>query len=216
MIRVLAFIRRLPGVSRDDFRTHYEGIHVPIALPFLTGTSGYVRHHVREELYGRADFDCMTRFDYPDPEAARAVFARTEGPQAEAVRRDERSFMDKPAIVFFPVEQAGEVREAGDGSPEAVHLLVCVRRPPSEDANRFRARFLENDLPALSAAVRLQSWARPQFAFPGAAQSRGFDAVIEIAAAGAGEIPGWARSLEAQGAQVIAARVSVHETRLPG
>ena len=96
MIRVLAFIRRLPGVSRDAFRTHYEEIHVPIALPLLTGTSGYVRHHVREELYGRADFDCMTRFEYPDPATVRAVFERTEGPQAEAIRHDERGFMDKP------------------------------------------------------------------------------------------------------------------------
>ena len=213
MIRVLAFIRRLPGVSRDAFRTHYEEIHVPIALPFLTGTSGYVRHHIREELYGKADFDCMTRFEYPDAAVVRAVFERTEGPQAEAIRRDERTFMDKPAIVFFPVEEAGG---SGDEPSDAVRLLVCVRRPRAEDAGRFRARFLEDHLPALRAALLLPHATRPQFALPGAAQSRGFDAVVEIAAAGAGEIASWARALEAEGAQVIAAGVSVHETRMAG
>jgi hypothetical protein len=213
VIRVLAFIRRLPGVSRDAFRTHYEEIHVPIALPFLTGTSGYVRYHVREELFGRADFDCMTRFEYPDAAAVKAVFERTEGPQAEAIRRDERSFMDKPAIVFFPVEEApaSERPPAGDAL-----LLVCARRPAAEEASGFRRRLLETHLPALRAAVEAPRGARPQFALPGAAQSRGFDAVIEIAAAGAGEIASWARALEVQGAQVIAASVSVHETRMPG
>jgi uncharacterized protein (TIGR02118 family) len=245
MIRVLAFIRRLPGVSRDAFRTHYEEIHVPIALPFLTGTSGYVRHHIREELYGKADFDCMTRFEYPDAAVVRAVFERIEGPQAEAIRRDERTFMDKPAIVFFPVEEASangrqparasearsepkasevhsgrpkasEVHEAGRQPAEGLRLLVCARRPPAEDASRFRARFLEDHLPALRAALLLPHATRPQLALPGAAQSRGFDAVVEIAAAGAGEIASWARALEAEGAQVIAAGVSVHETRMAG
>ena len=40
--------------------------------------------------------------------------------------------------------------------------------------------------------------------------------MIEIAAAGSGEIARWARALEAEGGQVIAAGVSVHETRMPG
>src|SRR5262245_40330911 len=138
MIRVLAFMRRLPGVTRDAFREHYEQIHVPIALPFLTSTAGYVRHHVREEIHGAPDFDCMTRFDYPDGATVKAVFERTEGPRADAIRRDERTFMDKPAIVFFPVEEA-----EGWGTPEAAggRLLVCVRRPEMEEAAAFRARF---------------------------------------------------------------------------
>lgn len=215
MIRVLAFIRRLPGVSRDAFRTHYEEIHVPIALPLLTGTSGYVRHHVREELYGRADFDCMTRFEYPDPATVRAVFERTEGPEADAIRRDERTFMDKPAIVFFPVEE-GQTWRQGESETEAARLLVCVRRPEAEPPGSFRAHLLDDSLPALRAAVGDPRWVLPQFALPGAAQSPGFDAVIEIAAAGSGEIARWARALEAEGAEVIAAGVSVHETRMPG
>ena len=235
MIRVLAFIRRLPGVSRDEFRSHYEEIHVPIALPSLAGTTGYVRHHVREEIHGAADFDCMTRFEYPDAAAVRAVYERTEGPQADAIRRDERTFMDKPAIVFFPVEESpawyasgrqparseAKPNEAQSGwearaGTEGARLLVCVRRPEAEPPGSFRARFLGESLPALRAAALGPRWTRPQFALPGAAQSRGFDAVTEIGAEGAGELARWARALEAEGAGVIAVRVSVHETRMPG
>jgi len=215
LIRVLAFIRRLPGVSRDEFRSHYEEIHVPIALPSLAGTTGYVRHHVREEIHGAADFDCMTRFEYPDAAAVRAVYERTEGPQGDAIRRDERTFMDKPAIVFFPVEESPAWGEARAGT-EGARLLVCVRRPEAEPPGSFRARFLGEALPALRAAALGPRWTRPQFALPGAAQSRGFDAVTEIGAEGAGELARWARALEAKGAGVIAVRVSVHETRMQG
>jgi hypothetical protein len=210
MIRVLAFMRRLPGVTRDAFREHYEAIHVPIALPFLTGTAGYVRHHVREEIHGAPDFDCMTRFDYPDGATVKAVFEQTEGPQADAIRRDERTFMDKPAIVFFPVEEA---EGWGTPGPEANRLLVCVRRPEAEEAAAFRARVQAGALPALRS---LAGWCRPQWALGGLEQGRGFDLVAQLGEASAGEVAGWARGLAAKGASVIAARVSVHETPMPG
>ena len=233
MIRVLAFIRRLPGISRDAFRSHYEEVHVPTALPTLGGITGYVRHHVREEIHGAPGFDCMTRFDYRDGAAVRDALSRIEGPQGDAIRRDELTFMDKPANVFFAVEeapasgpqparsepQASEVHSGWEATParaERARLLVCVRRSEVEEIARFRARFLDERLPALRAAVEDARWCRPQWALPGVAQGTGFDAVTEIGAAGAGELARWARALEAEGAQVIAVRVSVHETRMQG
>ena len=215
MIRVLAFIRRLPGVSRDAFRHHYEEIHVPTALPTLGGIVGYVRHHVREEIHGAAGFDCMTRFDYRDGAAVREAFARIEGPQGDAIRRDELTFMDKPANVFFAVEEL-PAWEAAPPLEERVRLLVCVRRPAAEETFRFRARFQKDRLPALRAAVEGARWCRPQWALPGVAQGVGFDAVTQIGAEGTCGLAGWARALEAEGAFVIAVRVSVHETPMPG
>jgi hypothetical protein len=213
VIRVLAFMRRLPGVTRDAFREHYEQVHVPIAIPFLTGTAGYLRHHVREEIHGTPDFDCMTRFDYPDAASVKAVFEQTEGPQAEVIRRDERTFMDKPAIVFFPVEEA-----EGWGTPEPGpnRLLVCVRRPGAEQAAAFRARFQQRALPALRAAAGAAGWCRPHWALAGSAQGRAFDLVAQLGEDSAVKIPAWAQSCEVEGAFVVAARVSVHETSMPG
>ena len=202
-------MRRLPGVTRDAFREHYETVHVPIALPFLTGTAGYVRHHVREEIHGASGFDCMTRFDYPDGATVKAVFEQTEGPQADAIRRDERTFMDKPAIVFFPVEEA---EGWGTPGPEVNRLLVCVRRPGSEAAADFRVRFQARWLPALRS---LAGWYRPHWALWAPAQGRGFDLVAELGEASAGEVAAWARELSAEAVAVIAARVSVHETPMP-
>jgi uncharacterized protein (TIGR02118 family) len=213
MIRVLAFMRRLPGVSRDAFRSHYEEIHVPTALPTLGGIVGYVRHHVREEILGATGFDCMTRFDYRDAAAIRAALARIEGPEGEAIHRDERLFMDAPANVFFPVEEAEGWGEPG---AEPTRLLLCVRRSEGEQAADFRARLLERQLPALRAASRGAGWCRPHFALPGLAQGQGFDLVAQLGADAAASVAAWAGPLEAEGASLIAARVSVHETPMPG
>ena len=215
MIRVLAFIRRLPGVSRDAFRSHYEEVHVGMALPSLEGIVRYVRHHLREEIHGAPGFDCMTRFDYRDAAAVRATLARLAGPQGDAIRRDELAFMDAPANVFFAVETAPVGGETASCTGSA-RLLVCVRRPAGEDPARFRARFSDDSLPALRAAALDARWCLPQWALPGVAQGAGFDVVTELGAAGAGEVARWARALEAEGADVIAMRVSVHETRVQG
>ena len=205
-------MRRLPGVTRDAFRDHYEEIHVPTALPTLGGIVGYVRHHVREELVGSPGFDCMTRFDYRDAAAIRSALARIEGPEGEAIHRDERLFMDAPANVFFPVEEA-----EGWGTPGAGpnRVLVCVRRPEAEQPAAFRARLLQRALPALRAAAGAAGWCRPHWALAGLAQGRSFDLVAQLGEDSAAKIAGWARPLEAEGSTVIAARVSVHETPMP-
>ena len=214
MIRVLAFIRRRVDISRDAFRSHYEEIHVPTALPSLGGIVRYERQHIREEIFGAPGFDCMTSFDYRDAAAVRAAFERIEGPQGDAIRRDELRFMDKPANFFFAVE-AAPAWEATPARAERARLVVYVRRPEGEEPASFRARFSNGGLPPLRAAVEDACWCRPQWARRGVAQGIGFDAVTEIGAGGAGELARWARELETEGARVIAVGVSVYATRMP-
>ena len=199
MIRVLAFIRRLPTISRDAFRSHYEEIHVPTALPSLGGITGYVRHHLREEIFGAPGFDCMTPLRLSRRRGHRAAFARIEGPQGDAIRRDELLFMDKPANVFFVVEEA-----PGWGAPAATGRKACSCWCACGARRRSRSRasgraFLDEVLPALRAAADDARWCRPQWARPGVAQGAGFDAVIEIEAAGSGGIASWARCARGRG-----------------
>jgi hypothetical protein len=210
-MRVLAFIVRRPDVSRDAFRAHYEDVHVPTALPFLGGITAYVRHHIREELYGAATFDCMTAFDYRDEAAVQAVLKRVESPQAAVLRRDELTFMDVPRNHYFAVRDASPWQRPA--APEAaVHLLACVRRPPAEKVQAFCERFLVEALPALETAVDRPDWLRLQFALGGSGPGAAFDAVAQIGARGAGGLAGWARALEASGASVVTARVTAHAT----
>lgn len=210
MIRVQAFIARRQDVSRDAFREHYEEIHVGTALPILAGTSGYVRHHLREVLQGTPPFDCMTVFEYPDAATLAAVFARVAGPEAAAVHADEETFMHTPSNFFFPVEEGPGWR----ASPQRVGIatwLVCARRPPGEEARAFRVRFAAEGLPRLSAALEdAVSWR----AFWPRDPAARYDATALLAAAGQGRLASAARELEREGCEVVAARVSVHATEM--
>jgi hypothetical protein len=210
-VRVLAFIVRRPDLTRDAFREHYEDIHVPTALPFLTGITGYVRHHLRETLHGTPTFDCMSAFDYRDEAAVQAVMKRIQSPEAEGLHDDERTFMDVARNHYFAVRDASPWR-GGAAPAAAAHLLACVRRPPEDKQQAFCERFLADALPALEAAVDRPDWVRLQFALGGSGPNAAFDAIAQLGAQGAGALAGWARSLEASGAHVIAARVSAHPT----
>ena len=211
MIRVLAFLVRRPGLSREAFREYYEGTHVPTALPLLGGVTHYVRHHLREELHGRPGFDCMTAVEYPAVAAMDALLARLDGPEGEPVRSDELRFMDKPANAYVAVETERGFEEE---RPAPAEILVCVGRPVAAAPEAFRAQLARDALPALRAALR-PSWCRAQWACAGPARGASFDAVIQLGAAGAAGIGAWARDVESAGACVVAVRVTSHATAVP-
>ena len=210
MIRVHAFMVRLPHVSRDEFREHYEDVHVPTALPLLGGTTRYVRHHVREELHGAPPFDCMTLFEYPDATTVAAVFARIAGPEAAAVHADEDTFMHTSSNFYFPVEEGPDWHAPGARAAREV-ALVCARRPTGEEAAAYRARFVSEALPRLRNALDQPAWLRAAWPQPATAR---YDASVLLGAARVGDLAGAARELERDGAQVIAARVTAHATEM--
>lgn len=211
MIRVHAFMVRLPHVTRDEFRAHYEEIHVPTALPILGGTTRYVRHHVREELHGTPPFDCMTLFEYPDAATVGAVFARVAGPEAAAVHADEDTFMHTPSNFFFPVEEGPLWEAPGEAGHAREVALVCLRRPQGEAVAAFRARFAAQALPLLRSALEQPAWLR--VAWPQTPGAR-YDASVLLGATRVGGLASAARELEQGGAELLAVRVTAHATEM--
>lgn len=213
-MRVLAFLKRRADHTREAFRAHYEAVHVPTALPVVgPALRHYVRHHLREELWGRAGFDCLTAVEYPDEAAMQALLGVLAGPEGEAIRRDELSFMDKPAnrwVVVAPAPGATGPLPEGDAS----QLLVCVRAPEAADAGAFRTAFAGAPLAGLRKALGAGRRCRAQLALAGSAGPPLFDAVVQIEGEEAPGLAEWARELEASGARAVAARVSVHATPL--
>jgi hypothetical protein len=210
MIRVHAFMVRLPQVSRDEFREHYEKIHVPTAMPILGGTQTYVRHHVREELHGKPPFDCMTLFEYPDAATIAAVFARVAGPESVAVHADEDTFMHVASNFYFPVE-AGPAWQATPERSAREIALVCARRRPGEDTAHFRERLASEALPRLRRALSDPAWIRLHW--PQARDAR-YDATLLAGAGRVAGLAGAARELERDGGELVVVRVSVHETEM--
>jgi len=214
-MKTLALIARRRDIDRAEFREHYEEIHAPLAVrTLLEGTTRYVRHHLREELFGRPAFDVVTAFWYRDANAALEIMRRTETPAGEAIRRDELTFMDKPANTFFAVTEhavrGAENRAAGFAA------IALVRRSPVQDAAHFIASYEKDQVPALLDAVRSPAWCLENRALRFGADDPAFDAVTQLHAAGDASLAKWAQSLAATGASVVLATVSEHESALPG
>ncbi len=212
-MKTLALIGRRPGVSRDEFRAHYEAVHAPLAVPVMSGLQRYVRHHVREELFGAASFDVVTTFTYRDEAAFRGVVGRLASPDGDLVLRDELSFMDKPRNRFFAVREASE---EGARSPDApLRAIALVRRPPGSDVPGFAAEFAARSLPALRDAVRGPRWILHHEALPVLGSTPAFDLATQLHAEGDAGLAAWGWTLLHQGARAVIVEVSEHETQLP-
>ena len=212
-MKTLALIRRRADLGRDAFRAHYEDVHAPLAIAtLLDGTRRYVRHHLREDLFGEPRFDVVTAFWYPDAAAALAVRRRLDGPAGEGIARDEASFMDRAANTFFAVSErpvlGAERRDAG------LCALALVRRPPGRSAAAFAADYERRELPRLLDALRAPVWCLHNTALRFGADDPAFDVVTQLHAAADAGLADWADELAASGARVVVAAVSEHESAL--
>jgi uncharacterized protein (TIGR02118 family) len=106
MVKVIALIKRKPGLSREDFRRHYEEVHAPLILKHSAGLKKYVRNHIivpagTEE----PEFDCITELWYDSMEDYKASIAVWRTEAGQVIRDDEDSFLDRSKLAFFIVEE---------------------------------------------------------------------------------------------------------------
>ena len=129
-----------------------------------------------------------------------AVFARSEGPEGDGryAPTSSASWTSRRTS-SSPWTRRRAGRRAG--GPAGRALLVCVRRPEPR-ARRGVPRALSRASSFRRCARRSDDRAGAARSAPARASRRepGFDAVVEIGAAGAGGIASWARALEAEGA----------------
>ncbi|MCS3835694.1 uncharacterized protein (TIGR02118 family) [Pseudomonas sp. JAI111] len=104
MIKVVMFIHRHPDLSFDQFRQHYEEIHVPLALSKLTYLRNYVRNYLplREETSGRP-CDCITELWFDDMESLQKQSAKMVGDTE--LSADEALFTDQERTYTSIVEE---------------------------------------------------------------------------------------------------------------
>src|SRR5258706_4740113 len=201
-MKTLALIARRADLARAEFRDHYEDVHAPLAVrTLLEGTTRYVRHHLREELFGSPAFDVVTAFWYRDAGAAAEIMRRTETPVGDAIRRDELTFMNKPANTFFAVTER-VVRGAEQRAP-GLAAIALVRRPTGEDAARFLESYEKDRVPRLLDATRAPAWCLENRALRFGAAEPAFDAVTQLHAAADTGLGQWAKELSATGAGVV-------------
>jgi len=109
MIKSMTLIKRKPGLSREEFITHYEEVHAPLALKHFPTFKRYVRNYVIAPPDAEEpDFDCITEIWFDDIEGAMAVTEALGDYKTEVGRiflDDEEKFMDRGSRVSFLVDE---------------------------------------------------------------------------------------------------------------
>lgn len=124
MIKLVAFLTRLPHVTHDAFRDYYENQHVPLVLNLMPSICGYERNYpdlskVRppegKTVADVIDWDAMTVFRFHDRDGLNAYKAVMRDETAMAIiRADEAKFLDGSKSRLFMVDE--HLSQIGDGS----------------------------------------------------------------------------------------------------
>ena len=115
MIKVVAFLSRLPGVEHDAFRAYYEGSHAPMVARLLPMLAVYERNYpdrakVRpaagQTIDAAIGFDAMTVMKFAD----RAGFdawkaALRDEDTLRIIREDEAKFLDSTKTRLFVMDE---------------------------------------------------------------------------------------------------------------
>lgn len=112
MLKVIALMRRKPGLTKAQFIEYYETRHAPLMnrlqQPELVG---YKRNFVDLEgailTDGKAPwFDVVTELYYKDRASYEQCMARLAEPEPTRLRsQDEDNFLDRSMIHFFIVDE---------------------------------------------------------------------------------------------------------------
>lgn len=108
MIKTLAFLKRKPGMSRDDFIKQYETGHAPFGITVMPTAKRYLRRYVRSVADGfpEPDFDVITEVWFENQKAYADAMAALSSPAIAAlVAEDEAKLFDRSDMRFALVEE---------------------------------------------------------------------------------------------------------------
>jgi hypothetical protein len=110
MYKVMAFIARKDGISREDFRTYYENNHIRLIAEVAPRMVSYRRNYLNpNEPFLRnedqIDFDVVTEMEFNDRTECERWFEAFREPTALArVIEDEGRFIDVDRVRVCPVD----------------------------------------------------------------------------------------------------------------
>lgn len=124
-VKVIALLRRKPGLSREAFIAYYETRHAPLIRSLLPDIADYRRNYVDgagafTSPVAAIDFDSVTEIRFADRAAYDRFLARAAEPAvAAAIAADEENVFDRAATRMFVVDevQASAPTDSGATNP---------------------------------------------------------------------------------------------------
>ncbi len=119
MIKIVALIKRRPGVTLEQFCEYYEHHHAPLfhrSIPpeVADAITHYVQNHALRLGRGKADpaYDCITEIGFRDVAGMELWSNWYLGEEGKVLREDEESFMDpsQRIVVVTDERDIGVVR----------------------------------------------------------------------------------------------------------
>lgn len=135
MVKVVAFFKRKPGVSVEDFDRHWATQHAALVRR-LPGLRRYVQNPTLESGYRRREpvYDGVAEAWFDDGEALR-VSGRSD--EYAAVKADEAHFIDGASLGSLITDE--KVVVDGLEEPLAVKLIAFLNRRSDLDVAAFQS-----------------------------------------------------------------------------
>lgn len=103
--KILLFMKRRPGMSRDEFMRYYEDRHVPLALRYANGMTAYKRTFLQAQAHfetgecSELDFDVITELSFDDEKTfAGTLKYLATSPMPDEVIEDEKQLFDRSSF----------------------------------------------------------------------------------------------------------------------
>lgn len=107
MITLILLLKRKAGLTKQQFRDHYEGVHAPLAKKHFSHLFlDYKRHYINSTIAvspdgaGMAqtqdgDFDAITNIVFKDQAAVDEFLRIASLPETAELAKDEENFLDR-------------------------------------------------------------------------------------------------------------------------
>jgi hypothetical protein len=110
LIKALAFIHKIDGLSDNDFRDYYENQHAPLASSLLS-LEGYERNYVNSELNPLyKSLGSISIFKYQSMGSLDIIDKQMSSDAGDILRNDEVKFMNVPKN-YFVLTQSDQLNE---------------------------------------------------------------------------------------------------------
>ncbi len=112
MFKIVALLKRRPGMSMDEFKEYYENIHLPIGLPKLKGQA--VSHHRRyltpipgpDGQAPETDYDVIMELWFEDRAQFEAAMQTMQDAELlDRIAADAPNFLNRTDNPMFFVEE---------------------------------------------------------------------------------------------------------------
>ena len=103
MIKSLTFLKKKPGLSKEEFLRYWKEKHGPLAARVVPGLKKYVQCHPVPGF--ESDIDGVVELWWDSPEAFQAFLSWRQTDAAQVLKDDEDQFVDTSRWVRFVAEE---------------------------------------------------------------------------------------------------------------